>query len=231
MIGTLTHLFPLVIYRAKAGLKREVRDALVEDIDASIKSSGANGEGTWTGDVEGYHSIHNSELYRPVFDVFGVAIREYMQALGVKDGAYQAYFTRSWGVRQRGDKIIEPHTHAVSHLTGVYYPKVHKQSGNLVVGVKNNPNELFSGLFNTDSLQDGTLDSTNPLCLEERELGVEDDLLMLFPSKTPHRTSPNTSNESRYSISTDILFVLKDASRAEHGIPPIEEWRKSTPHE
>jgi len=230
MIGTLTHLFPLSIYRAKGGLTQEVRDALVKDIDASVEASKSDGKGTWTGDVEGYHSIHNSETYRPVFNLFGMAIMEYIQALGVKPDVYDTYFTRSWAVRQKDNKIIEPHTHAVSHLTGVYYPKVHKDSGNLVVGIEDNPNELFSGLFNPDSYQDGTLDKNNPLCVEEHGLDVEDDLLMLFPSKTLHKTSPNISDNSRYSISTDVLLVLKDANRAEHGIPPIEEWRKTTLH-
>lgn len=231
MIGTISNLFPLSVYRVKGGLTKEVRASLVDAIDSSIKVSDPDADGVWTGDVKGHHSIHNLEVYRPVFDLFDLAIQEYTQALGIKGGVYDTYYTRSWGVRQRGNKIVEPHTHAVSHLTGVYYPKIHEGSGGLQVGLQDNPNELFSGLFNTDSYNDGTLDLTNPLCNEVSNIEVEEDLLILFPSKTEHRTTPNTSYESRYSITTDILLVLRDANRAEHGIPPIEEWRKSTPHE
>jgi hypothetical protein len=231
MIGTISNLFPLSIYRVKGGLTEEVRTSLVEAIDSCIEDTDADVDGVWTGDVKGHHSIHNEEVYRPVFDLFDLAIKEYIEAIGINKDAYDTYYTRSWGVRQRGNKIVEPHTHAVSHLTAVYYPKIHEGSGDLQVGLPSNPNELFGGLFNTDSYNDGTLNIRNPLCLEEREVKVEEDLLVLFPSKTQHRTTQNTSDESRYSITTDVLLVLRDANRAEHGLPPIEEWRKSTPHE
>ena len=228
MIGKISNLFPLSIYQVNGGLSKQVRDNLVKEIDNSIEVSGSEAEGTWTGDVEGYHNIHKTEVYRPVFTLFAKAVREYTKAMGVKDNEYDTYYTRSWGVRQRSNKIIEPHTHAVSHLTGVYYPKVPEGSGNLVVHPKEHQNELFGGLYNVDSYGDGSIDLGNPLCSDNHGIKVTEDLLVLFPSKTPHKTSPNVSDKSRYSISTDILFVLKDAHKKEHGIPPIEEWRKTT---
>lgn len=228
MIGKITNLFPLSIYQVSGGLSKELRDTLAKEIDTSIEASGAEAEGTWTGDVEGYHNIHKTEAFRPVFILFAKAVREYTQAMGIKEDEYDTYYTRSWGVRQRSNKIIEPHTHAVSHLTGVYYPKVPEGSGDLALYTKEHQNELFGGLYNVDSYGDGSIDSGNPLCSDSHGIKVTEDLLVLFPSKTPHKTTPNVSNKSRYSISTDILFVLKDAHKKEHGIPPIEEWRKTT---
>lgn len=226
MIGSITNLFPLSIYHARGGLTNKVRNKLVSDIDASIEASkSVDSKGAWTGDVNGYHNIHNSEEYAPVFDVFSKAIQEYIKATGINPNMYDYYYTRSWGVRQKSDKIIEPHVHAVSHLTGVYYPRVPVGSGSLVLGQYSAANELFESMYDESYYLDGTLDPTNPLCAKFHTFDVKEDLLVLFPSKTPHKTTPNQSEQNRYSISTDILFVLKDANGRENGIPPIQEWK------
>jgi len=228
MIGSITNLFPVSIYQVKGGISEKVRNAVVEDIDLSIEEAGpTKSTGTWTGDCNGYHDIHNSIVYNPVFDAFSIAVREYVTALGCNPEMYNYYYTRSWGVRQTEGKELPAHTHAVSHLSGVYYPKVPEGSGNFIVSDKEVANELFAGMFEDEYYVDGTLDPTNPLCAQEASFKVEEDLLILFPSKTMHKTVPNTSKEARYSITTDILFILKDASKKEAGMNPIQEWKRA----
>jgi|TARA_R110000782_G_scaffold40983_1_gene94387 hypothetical protein len=228
MIGSLTNLFPVSIYQVKGGISEKLRQEMVKDIDLSIEEAGpTRSTGTWTGDCNGYHAIHNSAVYKPVFDVFSIAVREYITSLGCNPEMYTYYYTRSWGVRQTVGKELPPHTHAVSHLSGVYYPKAPEGSGNFVVSNPDPANQLFTGMYEEEYYVDGTLDPTNPLCAQEASFKVSEDLLLLFPSKTMHKTLPNTSEEARYSITTDILFILKDASKKEAGMNPIHEWKKA----
>jgi len=228
MIGSITNLFPLSIYQVKGGISEKVRNNVVNDIDVCIKDAGpSKSTSTWTGDCNGYHAIHNSKVYAPIFKMFGIAVRDYIAALGSSPDMYDYYYTRSWGVRQTKAMALPAHTHAVSHLSGVYYPKVPEGSGSFIASNPDPANQLFSGMYDEDYYLDGTLDPNNPLCAQEASFKVYEDLLLLFPSKTMHRTIPNASDEARYSITTDILLILKDAARKEGGMNPVQEWIKA----
>jgi hypothetical protein len=227
-LGSVTNLFPVSIYQVRAGISEKVRKEMTEDIDTSIEIAGITQPAdTWTGDCNGYHAIHNNIVYQSVFNAFSIAVRDYAISIGYNPEMYNYYYTRSWGVRQSKGKTISPHFHTMSHLTGVYYPKVPEGSGSFVITDEAPANELFTGMYVDDYYSDGSLDPNNPLCAQNVPFEVFEDLLMLFPSKTLHRTMSNTSNEPRYSITTDILFILKDASKKETGMNPIDEWKKA----
>ncbi len=55
---------------------------------------------------------------------------------------------------------------------------------------------------------------------------VEENDIILFPSKTLHSTEPNKTNNERISISGDITFLSKDSSFLEHLTPRFENWNK-----
>ena len=50
--------------------------------------------------------------------------------------------------------------------------------------------------------------------------------IVIFPSKTPHSTQPNVTNNERISISADITLIAKDSELLEHLTPPISNWQK-----
>ena len=55
---------------------------------------------------------------------------------------------------------------------------------------------------------------------------VEENDIVIFPSKTIHSTQPTKNNEERISISADIVCVAKDSNLLEMGMPPLNEWTK-----
>lgn len=228
MIGKISTFFPLSVYSVRGGLDVDTRQAIVEDIDKCSTVSAENGDGAaWTGDVNGFHQVHNNPLYAPVFNAVGIAIREYLPAIGVSDTAFDYFYIRSWGVRQTGDQTVKYHNHGDAHLSVVYYPKVPEGSGKLQLFNHDPPNMLFSGMFNEEQYADGTLDSKNPQCRDHHSLTVDDDLLVIFPSKTYHRTTENESDQPRYSVTADVVLVLKSADKKEYGLPPLSVWRKA----
>ena len=55
---------------------------------------------------------------------------------------------------------------------------------------------------------------------------LEQDSIIIFPSKTLHATMPNQSGEPRISISGDISIMLKDSDGFEHLMPNFKNWTK-----
>ena len=56
------------------------------------------------------------------------------------------------------------------------------------------------------------------------DIKVEEDDILVFPSKNLHGTQPNKSNTGRISISGDIVCVAKDSELLENMMPPINNW-------
>ena len=54
----------------------------------------------------------------------------------------------------------------------------------------------------------------------------EADEIYIFPSKTPHSTSSNKTDEQRISVSADISIFAKNAENVEQLITPINKWLK-----
>lgn len=227
MIGKLFTLFPLTIYAAKAGLSQETRDAMVADIDKSVDASEySNESSSWTGDVSGFHEIHKNPVYEPLFKLLKSALVEYNTAAGISEDTYDYWYTRSWGVKQVGSRVIDYHRHDDAHLVAVYYPKVPKGAGQFSLATENHQNELFKGMFRPEQYRDGAVSLSNPHSAAEKPLQVEEDYVLIFPAKTAHRTLPNQTDEARYSVTIDILLTLKSAQGFEFGLPPVERWRK-----
>ena len=55
---------------------------------------------------------------------------------------------------------------------------------------------------------------------------IEEDDILVFPSKSLHGTQPNKLNSGRISISGDIVCVAKDSELLENMMPPINNWDK-----
>ena len=55
---------------------------------------------------------------------------------------------------------------------------------------------------------------------------LEQDSIIVFPSKTPHATLPNKSNLPRISISGDISLMLRQSKGFEHLMPNFTNWTK-----
>lgn len=227
MNGTLLSFFPLTLYATKLGLAKSVRDQIVFDIDeSSDKSSFVNDMSSWTGDVSGFHEVHNNPVYAPLFAMLKPALVEYNTAAGITPETYDYWYTRSWGVKQTEGRVVDYHRHDDAHLVAVYYPKVPEGAGQFSVATETHQNELFKGMFRAEQYEVGAVSLSNPHSSAEKPLQVEEDYLLVLPAKTAHRTLPNQSSEARYSVTIDILLTLKTAHGFEFGLPPVERWKK-----
>jgi len=98
-------------------------------------------------------------------------------------------FTNSWATLVRQNGFSQIHVHQNSWLSGVYYPE-----GNKGFSISfYNPVDEFWCL-------DGTINKYEEHNSHEWTFPVEENLLIIFPSKLRHRINTNTSNKIRYSI-------------------------------
>lgn len=226
MIGNIRSLFPLTIYTAHAGLSEDTKTSIVKHIDACVEASdNKDKEYTWTGDVNGHHDLQHNPIYEPVIQTIELGIQEYMSSIGYPVERYVPYITRCWGVKQTSTHTVPPHYHGSAHLSAVYYPSIAVGAGDFALTNYEHPNELFPTAFTTEAYEDGLVARTVHTDAEQY-LTVEEDLLLIFPSKTKHRTTPNVSTEPRYSVTADIVLTLASADGIEHGLPPLDLWKK-----
>ena len=98
---------------------------------------------------------------------------------------------------------------------------------NLIIFDENYKNEVMPGIFRSETaLQKGIVKKMNQFNVTQAIINVEENDIIIFPSKTIHSTQASKSNDERISISADIIFVAKDSKLLEMGLPPLNEWTK-----
>ena len=71
-----------------------------------------------------------------------------------------------------------------------------------------------------------TINKPNAYKSDRSVFDLEQDSIIIFPSKTLHATMPNKSDQVRISISGDITIMLKDSKGFEHLMPNFNNWTK-----
>jgi len=72
----------------------------------------------------------------------------------------------------------------------------------------------------------GVIGKVNLFNAPSVDIKVEEDDIVIFPSKALHGTQVNKSNKQRISISGDVVCVAKDSELLENMMPPLEKWDK-----
>lgn len=103
----------------------------------------------------------------------------------------------SWATKTLDNGFSHPHTHSLSFISGVYYPKGHK-SFNIKFYKKNEYS--FWKMKNSE---------WNLFNSNEWTINVTDNLLILFFSDLKHSIETNNSSEIRYSIAFNVSPVGK----------------------
>ena len=106
-------------------------------------------------------------------------------------------FTKSWVTKAYPGGYSQPHYHANSLLSGIYYPF---------------GNEGFKIMFKSPSpvisfwdMSDINFPSSSIYSAKEITFDTSDNLLIIFPSYLRHRVMPNNSKETRYSLAFNIF--------------------------
>ena len=227
----ILNIFPSSIIQDKILINKEIKKEMIEEIKTMLlnsKNKDDKGEqDSWTGDTQGFEYIFKNEKFNILLQEIKKTIIKYIKHLGIDDNKIDIYMTRSWATVSNGKERILRHKHKQSHISFAYYLKKDLEDSNLVFYNEYFQNEIIPGLFTSRTMKaGGVLKQTNLFNASSLDIKIEEDDILVFPSKTLHGTQPNKSNKGRISISGDVICVAKDSELLESMMPPINNWNK-----
>ena len=165
-------------------------------INLSYKTKNID-SGTVKSNVKGWQSNQSIDLPEDLLETIVVSVREYLLRLGFEN---PFRIDSAWiNINEEGSYNLA-HSHPGSQVSGCFYIKVPKNSGNLVFRSPNPIQHFFPARvikqYNNFSAGLWTIDS-------------KDNLLVLFPSWLEHYVEQNNTKDDRISIAFNI--TLEDA--------------------
>ena len=227
----ILNLFPSSIIQDKILINQEVKHGMIKEIETMVSNSKNINfkatEGSWTGDTQGFEYIFKNEKFSFLLQEVKKIIIKYIKHLGINDDKIEIYMTRSWATVSNGKEKILPHKHRQSHISFAYYLKKNLEDSNITFHNEHFQNEIVPGLFTNPSMNTGgVLKEINLYNARSLDIKIEEDDILVFPSKALHGTQSNKSNMGRISISGDIVCVAKDSKFLENMMPPLNNWDK-----
>jgi uncharacterized protein (TIGR02466 family) len=225
------NFFPLSILQDQIKLTDEEKIKLINDIRA-MKSNSQNSDyqkndASWTGDTQGYEYIFNIPKFENLFLEVKKKIEIYLDFLKIDKDQIEIYIQRSWATISVGSEVISKHQHLQSHLSFAYYLKKNKDDSNFIIYDDEKKNEFIPGLFGSRTLVQKKLIQQITLATATKiSLDIQEDDIVIFPSKTPHSTDQIKTNTERISISGDVVFLAKNTNSIEHLTPNFKNWKK-----
>ena len=224
----IANLFPLAIGQDIITLDEAERNILVKEItkmrdrESEIhKSSYA-----WTGDTKGHEFLFQNHLFKNLANKISKAVINYLKTLEINTDLLEIYYQRSWATFTEESQQINFHTHSQSNISFAYYLLKPPNSGGIIFKSNQQQNEIAKNIFTESKLEKSLVNKPNIYNSDKSLFDPLQDSIVIFPSKTPHATTPNGSKLPRISISGDITIMLKDSSGFEHIMPNFENWTK-----
>lgn len=225
------NFFPLSIFQDKINLDKGEKNILINKIK-DMKNNSKNSkykvnDASWTGDTQGHEYLHKDLNFNNLFVKINEKIENYLDFLKVDKNQIETYISRSWATISSGKEVISKHQHLQSHVSFAYYLKKISSDSNFIVYDEEKKNEFIPGLFGSKTLVQKKLIKEITLASATKiSLPVNEDDIVIFPSKTLHSTDQIKTNNDRISISGDIIFLAKDTNTLEHLTPSFENWKK-----
>ena len=222
------NLFPLTVLQSKIYVEDEERKILINEInkmkhqDDKEKTSSY----AWTGDTNGHEFLFSNNLFKNLSNQISSVIIEYLKTLEINTEYLDIYYQRSWATYTEDEQSINFHTHSQSNISFAYYLLKPNNSGGIIFKSNELQNEIAKNIFTNSKLEKSLINKPNPYNSDRSMFDLEQDSIIIFPSKTPHATVPNRSGLPRISISGDISIMLKDSKGFEHLMPNFSNWTK-----
>ena len=222
------NLFPLTVLQSKIYVEDEERKILINEInkmkhqDDKEKTSSY----AWTGDTKGHEFLFSNNLFKNLSNKISSVIIEYLKTLEINTEYLDIYYQRSWATYTEDEQSINFHTHSQSNISFAYYLLKPNNSGGIIFKSNELQNEIAKNIFTNSKLEKSLINKPNPYNSDRSMFDLEQDSIIIFPSKTPHATVPNRSGLPRISISGDISIMLKDSKGFEHLMPNFSNWTK-----
>ena len=182
------NLWPIPVYESEIPVKQEWKDKVsnleygrthINNSDISKDRYILNKMPDLKSDIE-----HHCELFT----------RKYIT---VKDNA-KFYLQNSWCNIHGPNEDSQIHYHASALLSGVYYPILPKNSGD----IKFHRASLYTNIFNKSILFE--YDEHNNLTADGYIVDLKEGTIVIFPSHLDHSVEKNESNENRYSLAFNL---------------------------
>ena len=222
------NLFPLTVLQNKITLEDEERNILINEIkkmrDEQIEEKKSNY--AWTGDTKGHEFLFSNNLFNNLSKKISNVILDYLKTLAINTKYLDIYYQRSWATFTDNEQSINFHTHSQSNISFAYYLLKPPNSGGIIFRSNELQNEIAKNIFTNSKLEKSLIDKANPYNSDRSMFDLDQDSIIVFPSKTPHATVPNKSGLPRISISGDISIMLKDSKGFEHLMPNFSNWKK-----
>jgi uncharacterized protein (TIGR02466 family) len=230
---TIETWFPLAIYYQDLEDAAAHKQGLLETI-LELEESGyerrAYLDMAWTGDLHGVQQIHLDPRFAWIVAQVEHHTVEYLRALGVDLSQMCLYIQRAWPIVSRQEQAVGDHMHNTAHVSAVYYVQVPDVSmgdpGSLVFLDDARVNEVCPGLGSENT---NVVDEANFYNQLQVSYTPVEGRLMLFPAKQRHGVTPNETEETRVSLSFDIMLTAKPGESAgsyEFLTPPPSQWKR-----
>ena len=222
------NLFPLTVTTDIISIEEKERKILVDEIIKMTRTQKENQKSNyaWTGDTKGYEFLFSNELFKNLSSKISNIIIKYLKTLEINTELLDIYYQRSWATLTENEQKINSHTHSQSNISFAYYLLKPTDSGGIIFRSNELQNEIAKNIFTTSKLEKSLIIKANAYNSDRSMFDLEQDSIIIFPSKTPHATMPNKSGKSRISISGDITIMLKNSDGFEHLMPNFKYWTK-----
>ena len=220
------NLFPLTVAQDKITISGDERNIFINEIEKMQLKSNQQSDYAWTGDTNGYEFLFKNKLFENLAKKISDVIIEYLKILEINTNLLDIYYQRSWATYTNNKQSINFHTHSQSNISFAYYLLKPPGSGGIIFRSNELQNEIAKNMFTRSKLEKSLINKANAYNSDRSMFDLEQDSIIIFPSKTLHATMPNQSGEPRISISGDISLMLKDSDGFEHLMPSFKNWTK-----
>ena len=221
-------LFPLSVLKDKILLSANEKKQIINRIFESEKETeniNKRKNDAWLGDTRGHEYLLKHPKMKKLASLIAEKVKAYTEMLSLDNDKLCFFYQRSWATITRTRERIQPHSHDQSNISFAYYPLKPEHSGDIRFIVQPQ-NEIAIGLFHQEKLKLGLLKEVNKRNTPNIDLHIEEDDIVIFPSKIKHSTIPNKTENPRISISGDISIMLKDSFGHERLMPHYNNWQQ-----
>ncbi len=222
------NLFPLTVMKDTIKIQDKEREDLIKEITKMKINNDEkkNKSNAWTGDTNGHEFLFANDLFKNLSIKISNVILNYLKTFEINTNLLDIYYQRSWATFTENEQNINFHTHSQSNISFAYYLLKPKGSGGIIFRTNELQNEIAKNIFTSSKIEKSLINKANPYNSDRSMFDLEQDTIIIFPSKTPHATVPNTSDLPRISISGDVSLMLKESKGFEHLMPNFREWTK-----
>ena len=205
------NFFPLSIFQDKINLDKGEKNILINKIK-DMKNNSKNSkykvnDASWTGDTQGHEYLHKDLNFNNLFVKINEKIENYLDFLKVDKNQIETYISRSWATISSGKEVISKHQHL--HVSFAYYLKKISSDSNFIVYDEEKKNEFIPGLFGSKTLVQKKLIKEITLASATKiSLPVNEDDIVIFPSKTLHSTDQIKTNNGRRKRKNTFLYTI-----------------------